>query len=400
MIYTVTFNPSLDYVIQVDDLTLGEVNRTTSEKIYPGGKGNNVSVILSNLGHKSKALGFKAGFTGEQMETMLEEFGCYTDFIPLEEGLTRINVKVKSNEESEINGQGPVITDTAIEALYQKLDKLTAGDVLVLAGSIPNTLPGDMYERIMERLQGKEIRIAVDATKDLLVNVLKYHPFLIKPNNHELGEIFGKVLESEADIVEYAKKLQEMGAVNVLISMAGDGAILVTEDGTVSSKKPPKGTVVNSVGAGDSMVAGFLAGWLNTGDYEKALELGTAAGSATAFVSWLATREEITEKLERTEKEYGAVNVLISMAGDGAILVTEDGTVSSKKPPKGTVVNSVGAGDSMVAGFLAGWLNTGDYEKALELGTAAGSATAFVSWLATREEITEKLERTEKEYGI
>ena len=178
MIYTVTFNPSLDYVIQVDDLTLGEVNRTTSEKIYPGGKGNNVSVILSNLGHKSKALGFKAGFTGEQMETMLEEFGCYTDFIPLEEGLTRINVKVKSNEESEINGQGPVITDTAIEALYQKLDKLTAGDVLVLAGSIPNTLPGDMYERIMERLQGKEIRIAVDATKDLLVNVLKYHPFL------------------------------------------------------------------------------------------------------------------------------------------------------------------------------------------------------------------------------
>ena len=179
MIYTVTFNPSLDYVIQVDDLTLGEVNRTTSEKIYPGGKGNNVSVILSNLGHKSKALGFKAGFTGEQMETMLEEFGCYTDFIPLEEGLTRINVKVKSNEESEINGQGPVITDTAIEALYQKLDKLTAGDVLVLAGSIPNTLPGDMYERIMERLQGKEIRIAVDATKDLLVNVLKYHPFLI-----------------------------------------------------------------------------------------------------------------------------------------------------------------------------------------------------------------------------
>lgn len=240
MIYTVTFNPSLDYVIQVDDLTLGEVNRTTSEKIYPGGKGNNVSVILSNLGHKSKALGFKAGFTGEQMETMLEEFGCYTDFIPLEEGLTRINVKVKSNEESEINGQGPVITDTAIEALYQKLDKLTAGDVLVLAGSIPNTLPGDMYERIMERLQGKEIRIAVDATKDLLVNVLKYHPFLIKPNNHELGEIFGKVLESEADIVEYAKKLQEMGAVNVLISMAGDGAILVTEDGTVSSKNHQK----------------------------------------------------------------------------------------------------------------------------------------------------------------
>ena len=187
----------------------------------------------------------------------------------------------------------------------KKLEELGEGDVLFLAGSIPSSMPDDMYEQIMARLDGKGVMIVVDATKDLLVNVLKYHPFLVKPNNHELGEIFGKVLESEADIVEYAKKLQEMGAVNVLISMAGDGAILVTEDGTVSSKKPPKGTVVNSVGAGDSMVAGFLAGWLNTGDYEKALELGTAAGSATAFVSWLATREEITEKLERTEKEYG-----------------------------------------------------------------------------------------------
>ena len=305
MIYTVTFNPSLDYVIQVDDLTLGRVNRTTKEAIFPGGKGVNVSVILSNLGIKSKALGFIAGFTGKQLEKMLTDFGCYTDFIELKEGLTRINVKVNSNEESEINGQGPNIGDRAITELFEKLDCLQNGDILVLAGSIPNTLPEDIYESIMERLQTKGVRIVVDATKDLLVNVLKYHPFLIKPNNHELGEIFGKVLESEADIVEYAKKLQEMGAVNVLISMAGDGAILVTEDGTVSSKKPPKGTVVNSVGAGDSMVAGFLAGWLNTGDYEKALELGTAAGSATAFVSWLATREEITEKLERTEKEYG-----------------------------------------------------------------------------------------------
>ena len=297
MIYTVTFNPSLDYVIQVDDLTLGEVNRTTSEKIYPGGKGNNVSVILSNLGHKSKALGFKAGFTGEQMETMLEEFGCYTDFIPLEEGLTRINVKVKSNEESEINGQGPVITDTAIEALYQKLDKLTAGDVLVLAGSIPNTLPGDMYERIMERLQGKEIRIAVDATKDLLVNVLKYHPFLIKPNNHELGEMFHTVCETREDIEHYARELQKMGARNVLISMAGDGAILITEDGGSIRMGTPKGKVVNSVGAGDSMVAGFLAGYLKNGNYEEALKTGTAAGSATAFSEGLASREMFEKML-------------------------------------------------------------------------------------------------------
>ena len=295
MIYTVTFNPSLDYVIQVDDLTLGEVNRTTSEKIYPGGKGNNVSVILSNLGHKSKALGFKAGFTGEQMETMLEEFGCYTDFIPLEEGLTRINVKVKSNEESEINGQGPVITDTAIEALYQKLDKLTAGDVLVLAGSIPNTLPGDMYERIMERLQGKEIRIAVDATKDLLLNVLKFHPFLIKPNNHELGEMFGVVLKTDDEIVEYAKKLQVMGARNVLISMAGDGAILITETGEVHKIGVPKGTVVNSVGAGDSMVAGFTASYLKDHDYMEALKRGTATGSATAFSEGLATADKVEE---------------------------------------------------------------------------------------------------------
>ena len=305
MIYTVTFNPSLDYIVSVNDFQLGMTNRTATEMMLPGGKGINVSIVLKNLGLENTALGFAAGFTGDEIQRQVEEIGVTARFIPVDEGISRINLKLQNIEGTEINGQGPVITDTAIEALYQKLDKLTAGDVLVLAGSIPNTLPGDMYERIMERLQGKEIRIAVDATKDLLVNVLKYHPFLIKPNNHELGEIFGKVLESEADIVEYAKKLQEMGAVNVLISMAGDGAILVTEDGTVSSKKPPKGTVVNSVGAGDSMVAGFLAGWLNTGDYEKALELGTAAGSATAFVSWLATREEITEKLERTEKEYG-----------------------------------------------------------------------------------------------
>lgn len=305
MIYTVTFNPSLDYVVQVEHLELGKVNRTTTEHIYPGGKGNNVSVILSNLGHQSKALGFKAGFTGEQMEKMLQEFGCFTDFIPLEQGMTRINVKVKSDEESEINGQGPVISKDAIHTLYDKLDALVPGDVLVLAGSIPNTLPGDMYERIMERLKDKEIRITVDATKDLLVNVLKYRPFLIKPNNHELGEIFDTSLETDEDIIAHARRLQEMGARNVLVSMAGDGAILVSEEGKVSKKLPPKGKVVNSVGAGDSMVAGFLAGYLNTGDYERALELGTAAGSSTAFVSWLAKKEDIIGRLERPVSEYG-----------------------------------------------------------------------------------------------
>ena len=287
MIYTVTFNPSLDYVVQLDELKPGQVNRTTEEHIYPGGKGNNVSVILSNLGHKSKALGFKAGFTGEQMEQMLRQYGCYTDFIRLEKGLTRINVKVKGKEESEINGQGPVITGRALEELFRKLEYLEKDDVLVLAGSIPNTLPEDIYEKIMEKQQNKGVRIVVDATKDLLVNVLKYRPFLIKPNNHELGEIFGKKLETEEEIVEYAKRLQKMGAVNVLVSMAGDGAILVKADGKVS------------------MVAGFVAGYLNTGNYDRALELGTAAGSATAFVSWLATKEEITEKLEKPVSVYG-----------------------------------------------------------------------------------------------
>ena len=295
MIYTVTFNPSLDYVIQVDDLTLGEVNRTTSEKIYPGGKGNNVSVILSNLGHKSKALGFKAGFTGEQMETMLEEFGCYTDFIPLEEGLTRINVKVKSNEESEINGQGPDIKKDELQQMFDKLDKLQSGDCLILAGTIPASLPSDIYEQIMEKLMNRNIDIVVDATKDLLLNVLKFHPFLIKPNNHELGEMFGVVLKTDDEIVEYAKKLQVMGARNVLISMAGDGAILITETGEVHKIGVPKGTVVNSVGAGDSMVAGFTASYLKDHDYMEALKRGTATGSATAFSEGLATADKVEE---------------------------------------------------------------------------------------------------------
>lgn len=295
MIYTVTFNPSLDYVVQVEHFQGDAVNRTSEEHVYPGGKGNNVAVIASNLGMKSRALGFKAGFTGTAMEQMLQEFGCDTDFIALEEGVTRINVKVKSDDEFEINGQGPRIPDEKIRQLYEKLDALESGDVLVLSGSIPNTLPDDMYERIMERLAGIGVRISVDATKDLLMNVLKYHPFLIKPNNHELGEMFGVTLESDDEIAEYARKLQEMGARNVLVSMAGDGAILVTEDGSVLKQLPPAGEVVNSVGAGDSMVAGFLAGYLKTGSYEEALKLGTAAGSATAFTSWLADAGTVGE---------------------------------------------------------------------------------------------------------
>ena len=295
MIYTLTFNPSLDYVVQVEHFQSDAVNRTSEEHVYPGGKGNNVAVIASNLGMKSRALGFKAGFTGAAMEQMLQEFGCDTDFIALEEGVTRINVKVKSEDEFEINGQGPRIPEEKIRQLYERLDALGSGDVLVLSGSIPNTLPDDMYERIMERLAGTDVRISVDATKDLLMNVLKYHPFLIKPNNHELGEMFGVTLKSDEEIGEYARKLQKMGARNVLVSMAGDGAILVAEDGSVLQQLPPAGEVVNSVGAGDSMVAGFLAGYLKTGSYEEALKLGTAAGSATAFTSWLADADQIRE---------------------------------------------------------------------------------------------------------
>ena len=305
MIYTVTFNPSLDYVIQVDKLVPGEINRTTHEAVYPGGKGNNVSVILSNLGHSSKALGFTAGFTGEALENMLKEFGCDTAFIRLPEGSTRINVKINAGEETEINGQGPVITEEAQQALFEQLDALKKEDILVLAGSIPNTLPSDIYERILEHLQGRGIHVVVDATKELLLKVLKYHPFLIKPNNHELGEMFGVTLKTRDEIVTYAKKLQEMGAENVLVSMAGDGAILLTEDGIIYKAKPPKGKVLNSVGAGDSMVAGFLTGYLNTGEYEKAFRLGVVTGSATAFQYWLATKEDIVALMEDKPETYG-----------------------------------------------------------------------------------------------
>lgn len=305
MIYTVTFNPSLDYVIQVDKLVPGEINRTTHEAVYPGGKGNNVSVILSNLGHSSKALGFTAGFTGEALENMLKEFGCDTAFIRLPEGSTRINVKINAGEETEINGQGPVITEEAQQALFEQLDALKKEDILVLAGSIPNTLPSDIYERILEHLQGRGIHFVVDATKDLLLKVLKYHPFLIKPNNHELGEMFGVTLKTRDEIVAYAKKLQKMGAENVLVSMAGDGAILLTEEGVIYEAKPPKGKVLNSVGAGDSMVAGFLTGYLNTGDYEKAFRLGVVTGSATTFQYWLATKEDIVALMEDKPETYG-----------------------------------------------------------------------------------------------
>ena len=293
MIYTVTFNPSIDYIVRLEDLTVGEINRVNYEQILPGGKGINVSIVLKNLGHDSTALGFLAGFTGVAMQQMLHAFGVKDDFVRLDDGFSRINVKIKAGSETEINGQGPVITETAQHALFDRLDRLQNGDTLVLAGSIPNTLPDDIYERIMEHLAGRGIRIVVDATKNLLRRVLKYRPFLIKPNNHELGEMFGVELKTDDEIVYHAKRLQEEGATNVLISMAGDGAILLTAEGVFYRSAAPKGTLVNSVGAGDSMVAGFLAGFMESdGSYDRAFYMGVATGSASAFSENLATREE------------------------------------------------------------------------------------------------------------
>ena len=294
MVYTVTFNPAIDYVVHTGEMKLGATNRSEREEMYFGGKGINVSIVLRELGIDSKALGFIAGFTGEAIEKGLADMGIDTDFVRLEAGNSRINIKIKASEETELNGQGPDIDGKAISALFEKLDRLSDGDTLVLAGSIPSSLPSDIYERILERLSGRNIRAVVDATKDLLLNVLKYKPFLIKPNNHELGEMFGVTLNSDEEIETYARKLQEMGAVNVLISMAGDGAMLIDEYGKMHRCGVCKGTVKNSVGAGDSMVAGFTAGVIN-GDYEYALKLGTAAGGATAFSDGLATKEEITE---------------------------------------------------------------------------------------------------------
>ncbi|MDD7113706.1 MAG: 1-phosphofructokinase [Lachnospiraceae bacterium] len=302
MIYTVTFNPALDYIVFLDEMKLGDINRATRESIFYGGKGINVSTILNTLGLETTALGFVAGFTGKAIEEGLASMGMRTEFIHLPEGNSRINVKVKHGDETEINGQGPVITEEAIEELFAKLDALTEEDILILAGSIPNTLPEDIYEKILARLEKKGIRIAVDATKDLLLNVLKYHPFLIKPNNHELGEMFHTACKTKEDIEYYAKELQKMGARNVLISMAGDGAILITEEGETIQMGTPKGKVINSVGAGDSMVAGFVAGYLKNNSYEEALKTGTAAGSATAFSEGLASIEMIQAMMEQIEK--------------------------------------------------------------------------------------------------
>lgn len=300
MVYTVTFNPAVDYIVHTDELKVGMTNRSEREEIYFGGKGINVSLVLRELGIRSKALGFVAGFTGAAIEKALSESGVDADFIHLDNGFSRINVKIKSSAETELNGSGPDIPENALLELFEKLDEIKDGDTIVLAGSIPADLPEDIYERILERLHSKKIRAVVDATKDLLLNVLKYEPFLIKPNNHELEEMFGVELQSVDDIIIYAKKLREMGAQNVLVSMAGNGAVLLDENGETHICGVCRGTVKNSVGAGDSMVAGFIAGCEK--NYEYALKLGTASGGATAFSDGLARKEKIFELLKQLDE--------------------------------------------------------------------------------------------------
>ncbi len=299
MIFTVTFNPSLDYIVRVDEMRLGTINRTNYEQLLPGGKGINVSIVLGNLGHPSRALGFSAGVTGVALEKLLADTGVDADLVHVKAGFTRINAKVKAVEETEINGQGPRIAPEDVDALFSKLDVLGQDDTLVISGSVPNTLPSDMYEQVMERLAGRGVRIVVDAERDLLTRVLPYLPFLVKPNNHELGDIFGVTLKTRDEVVPYARRMQEMGAQNVLVSMAGEGGVLVAADGQVYQSPAAKGIVVNSVGAGDSCVAGFLAGLMETGSYQTAFRMGLAAGSASAFSDHLATRPEVEDLMSR-----------------------------------------------------------------------------------------------------
>ena len=296
MIYTLTVNPSLDYIVDVENFKTGEVNRTKAEKIFPGGKGINVSIVLQNLGIKNKALGFTAGFTGTQIETLLAQKHVDCDFIRLENGFSRINVKLRSEQESEINGQGPSIEEKDVESLFSKLELLKTDDILVLAGSIPKTLPQSFYSDIMARLEAKGVRFVVDATRDLLKKSLKYKPFLVKPNNHELGELFGVKLNARDEVIPYALKLKEMGAQNVLVSMAEKGAVLAAADGKIYQGKASECKLVNSVGAGDSMVAGFIAGYINSSSYSKALVMGLCTGTASAASEELAIKIEV-EKL-------------------------------------------------------------------------------------------------------
>ena len=296
MIYTVTLNPSIDYIAACKDFTLGEINRCDSEQIFPGGKGINVSIVLSNLLEPNTALGFVAGFTGDYIEKLLIEKGIKSKMIHLDDGISRINVKLKSNEETELNGLGPKIGILDIARLYKFLEDIKEGDTLVLAGSIPSCVSNTLYADIMERMQNMGIRIVVDATKDLLLNVLKYRPFLIKPNLFELGQMFNVKLNNKEEARKYAEKLREMGARNVIVSMGKEGAFMIDENDEYHYMASPNGKLVNSVGAGDSLVAGFIYKYTHTGDYKEAFRYGVCTGSASAFSKDLATKEEI-EKL-------------------------------------------------------------------------------------------------------
>lgn len=297
MINTITLNPSLDYVVKVDNFKADALNRINSEQIYAGGKGINVSIVLKNLGVDNTALGYVAGFTGDEILRQIKDHNVDCDFVKLQSGMSRINVKLKSDGETEINGAGPDISEKDLKSLYEKINKLGKGDFLILSGSIPKSVPDDIYERIMKSLLDKQVEFIVDATKDLLLKVLKYRPFLIKPNHHELAEMFNVELKNDEDIIAYGKKLQEMGAKNVLISMAGDGAILLPENGEPIKREVPKGILKNSVGAGDSMVAGFLCGYLKNKDLGEAFKMGIATGSASAFSEELATKGEVENLL-------------------------------------------------------------------------------------------------------
>lgn len=299
MINTITLNPSLDYIVKVNNFEADKLNRSESEQIYAGGKGINVSIVLKNLGVDNTALGYVAGFTGDEILRQIKEHGVDCDFVKLNNGLSRINVKLKSDGETEINGSGPDISEEDLKSLYGKIAHLGKGDFLILSGSIPNSIPDDIYENIMKTLLDSGVEFIVDATKDLLLKVLKYRPFLIKPNHHELAEMFNVEIKGDEDIIKYGKKLQEMGAKNVLISMAGDGAILLPENGEPVKRDVPKGVLKNSVGAGDSMVAGFLAGYLKNHDIKEAFKMGVATGSASAFSEELATEEQVNELLAK-----------------------------------------------------------------------------------------------------
>ena len=299
MIYTVTFNPSLDYSIRIKDFKTGTVNRTQFEEIRVGGKGINVSIVLTSLGTDNIALGFVAGFTGEQIESGMKRRGCKTDFIHLPQGFSRINVKMISGEETELNGMGPAVSAEECEQFMMRLNVLKPGDTLVLSGSVPNSMPQDVYETILKSIDTEKIRVVVDTSSELLRRTLAYHPFLIKPNLIELSELFGRSLTADDDIVGCAKHLQEEGARNVLVSMGSEGAILVTEQGQVFSAPAPSGILVDSIGAGDSMVAGFLSGYLDRNSMVDGFAKGLAAGSATAYKQGLATREEIAAIAQR-----------------------------------------------------------------------------------------------------